>query len=153
MGDLRDRFDAKWTPEPMSGCWLWTGTVDLKQYGRFSKQGRLCSAHRIAWELYRGSIPTDRNVLHRCDNPSCVNPDHLFLGTLTDNMRDMARKGRSYSQRLTHCPAGHPYNDANTYLGDKGYRRCRVCRARIHREYRARIRTRLFENEHARGTP
>lgn len=74
-------------------CWLWTaGTVT--GYGSFGFQGRMRIASRVAWEITNSEIPAGMKVLHTCDNPLCVNPKHLFLGTQLDNMRDMVRKGR-----------------------------------------------------------
>ena len=79
-----------------SDCWLWTGRTDEKGYGRISVGKRKnVGAHRIAWELAVGAIPDRFCVLHRCDNPPCVNPRHLFLGTNTDNVHDRHAKGRS----------------------------------------------------------
>lgn len=74
------------------GCWEWTGHRDSKGYGRFS--GGTNKAHRFSYETYVGLIPTGMCVCHKCDTPWCVNPDHLFVGTVKDNNNDMAQKGR-----------------------------------------------------------
>lgn len=87
-------FWALTIPEPNTGCWLWLGTEGPRGYGRLSFCGRRQRANRCAWEITRGPIADGLFVCHRCDQPSCVNPDHLFLGTHQDNMSDMARKGR-----------------------------------------------------------
>jgi hypothetical protein len=83
--------------EPMSGCWLWIGLLNDNGYGVTNRSGeqRTLYAHRAAWELFRGPVPEGMNVLHRCDVKCCVNPDHLFLGTLGDNNRDTVAKGRN----------------------------------------------------------
>ena len=73
-------------------CWLWQGSVRPQGYGYIRDFPN--SAHRKAWELTYGAIPNDLHVLHRCDNPPCVNPSHLFLGTVQDNAQDKVRKGR-----------------------------------------------------------
>lgn len=84
-----------------SGCWEWLKSTNKKGYGRV---GQNCSvflkygerlAHRISWLVYNGPIPPDACVLHKCDNPKCINPKHLFLGTIGDNNRDMHAKGRA----------------------------------------------------------
>jgi hypothetical protein len=92
-------FDFHVHHEPNSGCWLWAGpSFDGRGgYGCFTmrRAGILQQrAHRVSWALYRGEIPADAHVLHRCDTPACVNPDHLFLGNQTKNMADKIRKGR-----------------------------------------------------------
>jgi hypothetical protein len=89
-----ERFEAKVERIPLAGCWLWTGAASKLGYGTVSVDGRKYNAHRFAWEAYRGAIPPGQCVLHRCDVPSCVNPDHLFLGSMKDNTRDMMKKGR-----------------------------------------------------------
>jgi len=76
-------------------CWEWQANRDNNGYGRFGHRYKLLSAHRVAWEIENGPIPKDLCVLHRCDNPSCVNISHLFLGTHKDNMKDRDQKGRS----------------------------------------------------------
>ena len=84
------------------GCWLWMGSRDKDGYGLFCADYQRTPAHRVAWELINGAIPNGMFVCHNCpggDNPSCVRPDHLFLGTNTDNLRDMAKKGRHWAQR------------------------------------------------------
>lgn len=93
------------------------------------------AAHRWAWIDANGPIPDGMFVCHQCDNPSCVRPEHLFLGTLADNNRDMFAKGRSWQQAREQCPAGHPYDEENTYLTE-GRRRCRECRRQKRRTKR-----------------
>jgi hypothetical protein len=77
------------------GCWEWMGGKDKDGYGKITYMWRGLRAHRLSWELTYGVIPQGLDVLHRCDNPPCVRPDHLFLGTHGDNNRDMKEKGRT----------------------------------------------------------
>lgn len=89
---VADRFWSK--VDKADDCWIWTGGKTYGGYGVFCLDGQMRRAHRIAWIITNGPIPDGMEVLHRCDNPPCVNPAHLCLGTHQDNMDDMARKGR-----------------------------------------------------------
>lgn len=99
LGPKRPFTERFWSKvNRTSGCWLWTAAVNKGGYGKFGqgpKGGRTLPAHRVAWELTHGPIPEGLCVLHKCDNPPCVNPDHLCLGTLSDNSRDMVAKRRN----------------------------------------------------------
>lgn len=77
-----------------SACWTWTGSLGGSRYGVFKLNGKLIKAHRASWVFSGKTIPDGMKVLHRCDNPVCVNPDHLFIGTQRDNILDMENKGR-----------------------------------------------------------
>ena len=114
------------------GCWLWQGSRNNKGYGQLSKGGRSGGSvltHRYSWEIHNGPIPDGLCVCHRCDNPPCVNPEHLFLGTYKDNAVDRRDKGRNtrYKAFITHCPHGHEYTPENTGRRRNGDRWCRTC--------------------------
>ncbi len=84
-------------------CWIWTGISDINPpYGRIKIKGKLVLVHRFMYEYIYGIIPNGLKVYHTCDNVKCVNPNHLFLGTQTDNMRDCAKKGRIVSNKPRH---------------------------------------------------
>lgn len=91
---IQERLERNSIPVPLAGCWLWTGHVDRCGYGKICVNHRNINSHRAAWAAFRGPIPDGLHVLHSCDVPSCINPDHLFLGTHADNMRDRMVKGR-----------------------------------------------------------
>lgn len=95
---LVERFWEK--VEKTAGCWVWTGSRVFYGYGNIGGPGnKNIRAHRLSWELHNGPIPNGLCVLHTCDNPGCVRPDHLFLGTQKQNAEDKAQKGRCNAQR------------------------------------------------------
>lgn len=89
---IEKRFWAK--VNKTDGCWLWTGSTRWFGHGALHVNGRRTLTHRYSWTLANGPIPDGQSVLHRCDTPACVRPDHLFLGTQTDNVADMVQKNR-----------------------------------------------------------
>lgn len=102
--DEQAAFWDRLMPVPWSGCWIWMGPKYSTGYGVLwyspirGEPGLQIGAHRLAWILAKGDIPIDLQVLHRCDEPFCCNPSHLFLGTRTDNMADKMIKGRAASK-------------------------------------------------------
>jgi len=133
-------------------CWTWTGGRTRTGYGSVWTDGKHKRAHRVAWELAHGEIlqrwPKNGNglcVLHTCDNPLCMNPNHLFLGSKGDNNRDRDQKGRGTTvparmiRRLrqlsqAHCKRGHPLSGDNLYIPPGRPRRvCRECQRERHR--------------------
>jgi hypothetical protein len=110
-------------------CWSWTGGRATGGYGNFWAGGSQVLAHRWLLSFLRGQpICPGEVVCHRCDNPPCVNPAHLYVGDHFTNMQDMVERGRHGSAVKTHCPEGHAYDEANTYTDKRGYRHCRTCR-------------------------
>lgn len=98
--DLQDRFWQKVDAAGENECWEWMNNKNEWGYGQIGSgggNGKMLSAHRVSWEIHNGEIPDGLHVLHKCDNPACVNPAHLFLGTHQDSMDDMATKGRRAS--------------------------------------------------------
>lgn len=99
---LEERLLHHSMPEPNSGCWLWTGAVvggNNLDYGILWWRGTNHRAHRLSWSVFRGPLDPKMLVCHKCDVPSCINPDHLFLGTHDENMADRTRKGRQTTIR------------------------------------------------------
>ena len=143
-----DRFYEKVEQVTESGCWIWTGSLNDKGYGQFhdydvsfaTHRGNV-SAHRWSFNFFKGPLMEGAHVCHSCDVPCCVNPDHLWIGTHQDNMRDLWTKGRGTKGRVfperskAFCIHNHPYTPENTvYAGAKRMKRCRICAARRKRE-------------------
>jgi hypothetical protein len=126
----------------VNGCWIFTGcqTGGNLPYGsiyigRIDGKHRTMAAHRAMWMIKHGRRPGRWEfVCHKCDVPKCCNPDHLFLGTVADNNKDMAAKGRYNHQKRTHCIHGHEFTPDNTYVppSEPNKRKCRTCMAIIH---------------------
>lgn len=91
---IKEKLDHYSIPEPNSGCWLWIGSASLKGYGILHTKNGNKGAHRLSWIENYGDIPVGMFVCHKCDTPACINPEHLFLGTVQDNVDDAKNKGR-----------------------------------------------------------
>ena len=142
-----DKFEGKIFKEPETGCWLWTGSMFQNGYGEATRGfiGKRIRAHRLAWILYRGTIPDGVQVLHKCDVKHCVNPDHLYLGTSFDNAKDAVERKMNYKSAQTHCLNNHPLSGDNLRINPKGRRVCITCQRDRSRywnaEYRRRAKT------------
>ena len=102
---LEERFSLQWKENEGTGCWEWIGSIGERGYGRIKVNRKTTSAHRVSYEMHKGQIPEGLYVCHHCDNPKCVNPDHLFVGTARDNRLDCIRKGRINMRRFTEMRA------------------------------------------------
>ena len=106
---LHERIEENIERITESGCWVWMGYINKLGYGRFRVNGKKVLAHRAAYEEYKEKIPDDKIACHDCDNPSCVNPEHIFIGTHQDNHDDAIKKGRKdmgllLKSRWEKCP-------------------------------------------------
>lgn len=124
------RFLSKLDMDSITGCWVWTGGRDkppLKPYGNFAVGGTDCviKAHRYSYALFNGAVPENVLVLHQCDNPTCCNPAHLFLGSHKDNTADMYAKGREYCTRGIARPDMVGIKSRNAKLDDDKVRQIR----------------------------
>lgn len=109
-------------------CITWPYGRDANKYGQVVENGRKLKVHRlVAFKVGKlESLDSELKVLHKCDNPPCFNPRHLFIGTQYDNIMDMHKKKRGWREKITHCPRGHEYNEQNTIKYNKS-RYCRTC--------------------------
>ena len=135
-----ERIDARYDKPSEDECWIWTGYLNPKGYGRapagkVSDKAKSILTHRAMYELYVGQIPLDLTIDHLCRNTACGNPKHLRILTVSENS-----KGNGWA-RKTHCPQGHEYTDENTYYYKRKNnwlgRHCRVCLKESKRRYLA----------------
>ena len=128
---LMERFMEKWV-EGDGGCWLWMAHTTVDGYPRIAIGRTSREAHRVAYELFVGSIPEGHDVHHECEVRNCVNPNHLRPVTKKEHgsLGSLARR--------THCKHGHEFTPENTYVKGGGARACRKCMARRQREYQRR---------------
>jgi hypothetical protein len=130
--DAEKRFFSKVNKMP-SGCWEWTGCRAPYGYGDFYVNGKTIRAHRYSYQVFVGPLKKGMFICHKCDNPPCVNPDHLFQGTHTENVRDSLKKGRHrsgkhYPQEMKKvCKNGHKLEGDNIIFKKDG-RQCKTCK-------------------------
>ena len=109
-------------------CWNWDGKLHPTGYGFVNYKNKRQSAHRLFYTFFKGAIPPGMHILHSCDNRACVNPAHLSVGTIQDNLEDMRRKGRHWRTNATTCRRGHEYTPENTRIyRSSGARHCVTC--------------------------
>ena len=121
-------------------CWLWTGGKTHDGYGMMTIKGKTTYVHRLSYQLHKGEIPEGMYVCHSCDVPSCINPDHLWLGNNADNMKDMYKKERRVHVRSDTCKRGHVYEEVGFSIRNaKGVERitCLGCKRMREAKYRA----------------
>ncbi len=121
MNTLKEIFEGKFTRRSKNNCWLWEGSRQTNGYGRIGFNKKYYKAHRLSYAFYKGDVPNDLEVCHKCDNPPCINPNHLFLVTHQENIQNMIDKGRS---NFVGSPPGE--KAGSTKLTDKQVREIRA---------------------------
>lgn len=138
MSDVEERFWRK--VNLLGSCWEWTGNRMKGGYGTFAFRKGTWGAHRVAYTLCVAEIPDDKMLLHSCDNPGCVNPAHLRVGSHKDNMEDKVARGRQRNgkESQTHCKRGHPLSGDNVYFKPSrpNSRNCRECKRERERKFK-----------------
>lgn len=134
-----ERFMAKVSPEPMSGCWLWIAALGGKGYGYFWDGTKSRRAHRVAYEMLRGQIPAGMQIDHLCRVRCCVNPQHMeIVDNRTNVLRGIGLTARHAAK--TTCCNRHEFTAGNTYITTEGARSCKACRRDSDSRHRAKER-------------
>jgi len=148
MRSLQERFDEKWLPAVVvwedDPCWVWIAAFNSNGYGEIGMGSktdgtrRPHNAHRVGYELYRGTIPKGLEPDHLCRFRACVNPWHMEPVTHSVNVQRGLAPGLLRARQLakTHCPSGHPYAGSNLYTTKEGWRQCRTCSNSRRNRYR-----------------
>lgn len=127
---VQQRFHERYEIDPVSGCWNWTAGLNGKGYAYIwtgpNRKGDTKQAYKVGWEFKHGPVPDSKELHHTCENPRCVNPDHLQLLTRKQHCR-LDSSVVALNARKTHCKRGHKFTTENTYTNPKGSRVCRVC--------------------------
>lgn len=130
-------FEAKVSPEPNSGCWIWTGALSSSGYGSISKDKRIRSAHSAAYEFFVGSVPDGLELDHLCHTKLCCNPQHLEPVTRSENLLRRPKRERAPVPRT--CRNGHVYTLETLVIRERGNRECRECMRESNRRSRRRV--------------
>lgn len=147
---LEQRFWSHVVRGAPDECWPWNGSNDPREYGSIWVDGKRRKASQISWELANGRpFPPNTMACHTCDNPPCVNPAHIWPGSMSDNILDSVSKGRfvKHQAMKTHCPRGHAYTAGNIYWSKTGGRHCMECHRMHLKSWRARRRAALNPTE------
>jgi hypothetical protein len=136
-----EEYDQRWLAAVFArattddkGCIVWLGTVSSKGYGSKQYRGKSWNLHRIIYILAKGvTLRTDQFVCHSCDNRRCINIDHLWVGSPSDNNMDAAKKDRHFFKLKTHCPRGHEFPERSTFMQTGKGRNCVICQRAIQR--------------------
>lgn len=131
-----NKFLDRISPEPNSGCWLWTTAFNYNGYGRFCVHNyKQVKAHRFSYVLFKGPIPDGLVIDHLCMVKACVNPNHLEAVTRFENNRREVLAHGHYNSKKTHCINGHPYTPENTLKQSRGGRACKICMTAYRKEW------------------